>query len=106
MTILNVTDVARGLSEPRRPVVVAEANGFQMKAVRLDGEFPWHKHDREDELFYCLEGSFRIELEGVAVTLEAGSVYTVPAGVLHRPVADEPALALLFERAETLQYGD
>ena len=106
MTV-DLNEVARALAEPWQPQVVAEANGFQMKAVRLHGEFPWHKHDQEDELFYCLEGAFRIELEGAdAANLTAGYVFVVPAGVEHRPVAEEPALALLFERAETAQYGD
>jgi mannose-6-phosphate isomerase-like protein (cupin superfamily) len=106
MTV-DLIQIARELREPWQPQVVAEANGFQMKAVRLHGEFPWHKHEQEDELFYCLEGSFRIEREGdELVVLSAGIMFVVPAGVMHRPVADEPALAVLFERAETAQYGD
>ncbi|HET9199395.1 MAG TPA: cupin domain-containing protein [Dehalococcoidia bacterium] len=106
MTV-NLQEIARELSEPWQPRLVAEANGFQMKVVRLSGEFPWHKHEREDELFYCLEGAFRIELEGAEpVSLRAGTVFVVPAGAQHRPVADEPALAVLFEREETTQHGD
>lgn len=106
MTV-NLQEIARELSEPWQPRLVAEANGFQMKVVRLSGEFPWHKHEREDELFYCLEGAFRIELQQAEpVGLAAGAVFVVPAGVLHRPFADEPAIAVLFERKETAQYGD
>jgi len=59
----NVEEIAESISEPWKPVVVAEANGFQMKVAKLHGEFPWHVHEAEDELFYCTEGSFRIELE-------------------------------------------
>ena len=104
---VNVNELAQSLKEPWKPVVAAEANGFQLKAVRLEGEFPWHAHEAEDELFYCLTGSFRIENEGaVSVTLSSGDTYVVPAGTRHRPVADQPAVALLFERAETKQYGD
>ena len=104
---VNVNELAQALKEPWKPVVAAEANGFQLKVVRLDGEFPWHVHEAEDELFYCLTGSFRIENEGtMSVTLSSGDTYVVPAGTRHRPVADEPAVALLFERAETKQYGD
>jgi mannose-6-phosphate isomerase-like protein (cupin superfamily) len=104
---VNVNEIAQSLREPWKPVVAAEANGFQMKVARLDGEFPWHVHGAEDELFYCLTGSFRIESEGaMSVTLSSGDAHVVPAGTRHRPVADQPATALVFERAETKQYGD
>lgn len=106
MTV-NVNELALSLAEPWKPVVAAEANGFQLKAVRLEGEFPWHTHEAEDELFYCLAGSFRIESEGAgSVTLSPGDAYVVVAGTRHRPVADQPAVAFVFERAETKQYGD
>ena len=104
---VNVNELAQSLKEPWKPMVAAEANGFQFKVVRLEGEFPWHTHEAEDELFYCLTSSFRIENEGgPPVTLYAGDIYVVPAGTRHRPAADQPAVALLFERAETKQYGD
>ena len=104
---VNVNELALSLKEPWKPVVAAEANGFQLKVARLEGEFPWHAHEAEDELFYCLTGSFRIESEGaMSVTLTPGDVNVVPAGTRHRPVADQPAVALVFERAETKQYGD
>ena len=103
----NVEEMAAAITEPWRPQVVAEVQGFQLKIARLHGEFPWHVHEEEDELFHCVEGSFRIELEGAAhVELRRGDVVVVPAGARHRPVAEEPAVALLFERAETKQYGD
>ncbi|MEX2238608.1 MAG: cupin domain-containing protein [Dehalococcoidia bacterium] len=103
---MNVNEVAAGL-ELWKPEVVGEANGFQMKVGRLHGEFPWHTHEAEDELFYCIEGSFRIEIEGAeSMKLNIGDVVVVPAGTRHRPIAEEPALAVLFEKAETRQYGD
>lgn len=106
MTV-NVNELALSLKEPWKPVVAAEANGFQLKVVRLEGEFPWHTHAAEDELFYCLSGSFRIESEGAgSVTLSPGDAHVVPAGTRHRPVADQPAVAFVFERAKTKQYGD
>jgi mannose-6-phosphate isomerase-like protein (cupin superfamily) len=104
---IDILKTARTLSRPWQPLVIAEANGFQVKVVRLDGEFPWHVHAREDEMFYCLEGSFAIELEKeAAVMLQAGDLYVVPAGAQHRPVAKTPALCAILERAETQQYGD
>lgn len=103
----NVNELATRLGDPWRPIVVDEANGFQLKVVKLHGEFPWHVHEQEDELFLCHQGRFRIELaDGAPVTLSAGDTYVVPAGQRHRPVAPEPAVALLLEKAETKQYGD
>jgi mannose-6-phosphate isomerase-like protein (cupin superfamily) len=78
---VNVKEVAANLREPWKPVVAAEANGFQSKVARLEGEFPWHAHEAEDELFHCFTGSFRIENEADApVTLYAGDIHVVPAG--------------------------
>src|SRR5687767_9201116 len=103
----NIKELAARLTEPWKPVVVGEANGFLLKIVRLEGSFPWHVHAAEDELFYCVEGTFRIEQEWVPeAILGEGDVITVQAGRRHRPVADRPAVALIFERSETKQYGD
>jgi mannose-6-phosphate isomerase-like protein (cupin superfamily) len=106
-SVYNVRETAARLTEPWKPLVVAEANGFLLKVVRLHGAFPWHVHAHEDELFYCIEGSFRIEQEWAPeAVLQTGDVVTVMAGRRHRPVAEHPAVALIFERAETKQYGD
>ena len=105
---VSLAAVAAGVGQPWRPLDVVTVNDTVVRMARLDGEFPWHRHD-EDELFLCWEGSFRIELRGdgkEAVTLHAGELFVVPAGVEHRPVADEPAVTLLLERPETKQYGN
>ena len=88
------------------PKVVGELNGQQVKLVKFQGEFVWHHHDAEDELFLVVAGSFRMEFRDRTVTLSAGEFLIVPRGVEHRPVADGPAVALVFEREETFQYGN
>lgn len=88
------------------PVVVAELNGQQLKAAKFLGEFPWHQHRDEDELFLVHRGSFRMEFRDRVVELRAGEWIVVPRGTEHRPVADQEAEVLLFEPASTVRTGD
>jgi mannose-6-phosphate isomerase-like protein (cupin superfamily) len=88
------------------PRIVGELNGQHVKLVKLQGEFVWHKHDREDELFLVIKGRFRMEYRDRQVWLEEGEFVIVPRGVEHRPVAPEEVHVLLFEPAGTLNTGD
>ncbi len=102
-------NVARKLSlfdEHWSPKVVGELNGQHIKLVKLLGEFVWHRHDDEDELFLVVEGRFRMEFRDREVWLEEGEFIVVPRGVEHRPVAEEEACVLLFEPASTLNTGN
>lgn len=94
------------IAEHWRPKVVAELNGQEVKLAKFRGEFVWHRHEREDELFLCVAGSFRVEFRDRVETLEPGQLLVVPRGVEHRTVADEEAAALLFEPAATRNTGD
>jgi mannose-6-phosphate isomerase-like protein (cupin superfamily) len=88
------------------PRVVAELNGQHVKLVKFEGEFVWHKHDHEDELFLVVKGRFVMEFRDRDVRLEEGEFLVVPRGVEHRPVAEEEVHVLLFEPAGTLNTGD
>ncbi|MFC1660284.1 cupin domain-containing protein [Gemmatimonadota bacterium] len=92
------------------PRIVGELNGQHVRLAKLRGEFLWHHHEKEDELFLVLRGSLRLELRGPevpsVVELKPGELFVVPRGVEHRPVADEEVHVLLFEPASTLNTGN
>jgi mannose-6-phosphate isomerase-like protein (cupin superfamily) len=88
------------------PRIVAELNGQHVKLAKLEGEFVWHSHADEDELFLVLEGRLVIELRDGAVELGPGQMVVVPRGMEHRPIADGEVHVLLFEPAGTLNTGD
>jgi quercetin dioxygenase-like cupin family protein len=103
---ISIAAVAGELPGPWQRRDLVAVNDAIVRIVRLEGEFPWHEH-QEDELFLCWDGAFRIELENeAAVAMETGSIFVVPRGKRHRPVAEVSAHALLLERPETSQYGD
>ena len=87
------------------PKILADLNGQQVKAVKFQGEFVWHHHDHEDEMFLVHRGSFRMELRDRVVSLGPGDFIVIPRGVEHRPVADEEVEVVLFEPAGTLNTG-
>ena len=83
------------------PRVVGEVNDFQVKVVKIQGEFVWHHHEEEDELFLVLKGQLRIEFRDGVVELGPGELVVVPKGVEHRPVAENEVHVVLFERSAT-----
>lgn len=87
------------------PKIVAELNGQHVKLVKFRGEFVWHHHEHEDELFLVVRGSFRMEFRDRVVALREGEMIVVPRGAEHRPVADEEVSVLLFEPASTVNTG-
>jgi len=94
------------IHETWKPHVIAELNGQLVKLVKIEGEFVWHHHDDEDELFLVVEGRLRMELRDRTVELAPGELIVVPRGVEHRPVADPGTSILLFEPASTLNTGN
>ena len=88
------------------PKIAGELNGQQVKLVKLKGEFVWHHHDNEDELFLVIKGCFTMEFREKSVVLNEGEMIIVPKGLEHRPVAVNEAWVLLFEPASTLNTGN
>ncbi len=105
MEKVNLSDKLSEFTEHWSPRIVGELNGQHVKLVKLRGEFVWHHHEAEDELFLVLEGALTIHLRDKSVHLEPGEFFIVPRGVEHRPVADSEAAVLLFEPASTLNTG-
>jgi mannose-6-phosphate isomerase-like protein (cupin superfamily) len=106
MDKVNLAAKLSTFAEQWQPRIVGELNGQQVKVVKLQGEFVWHHHEQEDELFLVLKGAMTIELRHRAIHLGEGEFFIVPRGVEHRPVASEEAHVLLFEPASTLNTGN
>src|ERR1700733_2238616 len=106
MEKVNLQEKFSLFSDHFKPRIAGELNGQQVKLVKFSGEFVWHHHDLEDELFLVVEGRFRMEFRDRHVWIEKGEFIVVPRGVEHRPVADEEAQVLLFEPASPLNTGN
>lgn len=87
------------------PKIIGELNDFYVKAVKLKGEFVWHDHETEDEMFYVLKGRLRIKLRDGEVTLDPGEFVVIPRKVEHMPVAEEEVHVLLLEPKTTVNTG-
>jgi mannose-6-phosphate isomerase-like protein (cupin superfamily) len=88
------------------PRIVGELNEQYVKLVKFQGEFVWHKHDEEDELFYVLVGEFRIEFRDKTIELKENEFLIIPKGIEHRPIADKEVSIMLFEPKTTINTGD
>jgi mannose-6-phosphate isomerase-like protein (cupin superfamily) len=106
MKKINLADEFASISKHWSPVVVADLNGQQVKLVKLAGEFAWHKHKHEDELFLVVKGEMRIDLPDGFIDLSEGEFFVVPMGVNHRTAAAAEAQVLLFEPRSTAPTGD
>jgi mannose-6-phosphate isomerase-like protein (cupin superfamily) len=106
MDKVNLREKLALFSDHWNPRVVGELNGQHVKVVKFQGEFVWHDHADEDELFLVLRGSFRIDFRDKSVTLSEGDFIIVPRGVEHRPVAEHEVEVMLFEPAQTRHTGD
>jgi mannose-6-phosphate isomerase-like protein (cupin superfamily) len=106
MEKVNLAQKLATFEEHWSPKIVGDLNGQHVKLAKLEGEFVWHHHENEDELFLVLSGRLVIELRDGQVVLAPGELFIVPRGVEHKPRADEETHILLFEPKSTLNTGN
>jgi mannose-6-phosphate isomerase-like protein (cupin superfamily) len=105
MNSINFAHKLEQVREYFQPRIIAEANGQHVKLVRARGEFVWHHHEHEDEVFVVLRGWFRMEFRERHVVVREGEMIVVPRGIEHRPVAEEEVSLMLFEPISTVNTG-
>jgi len=106
MEKVNVSEKLSQFSDHWNPRIIGELNGQHVKAVKLKGEFVWHHHDHEDELFFVVSGKLKMEFRDKTVEVNPGEFIIVPRKVEHKPVAEQEVELLLFEPASTLNTGN
>jgi len=104
---ININEKFSKFSEHWRPKIVAELNGQEFKLAKIKGEYPFHAHEGEDEMFFCWRGSFVLDFEdGESVHVSEGEAIVVPKGVVHRPRAEEECHIFLIEPKDVKNNGD
>ena len=93
-------------SEYWSPKIVGELNGQHVKLAKFQGEFVWHKHDNEDEMFLVIEGVLKMELRDKTIVINKNEFIIIPKGTEHRPVAEKEVSVMLFEPSSTLNTGN
>ena len=102
----NIHEKLGQFSDHWNPRILADLNGQQVKAAKLLGEFEWHSHAEEDEMFLIINGELKMEFRDRTEVLKTGDFVVIPKGTEHKPVADEEVEVLLFEPASTINTGD
>jgi mannose-6-phosphate isomerase-like protein (cupin superfamily) len=106
MEKINLVEKFGRFTDQWSPRIIAELNGQHVKLARVEGDFIWHRHEHEDELFLVVQGRLGMELRDGTVELGPGEMLVVPRGVEHRPFAREETWIMMFEPAGTLNTGD
>jgi mannose-6-phosphate isomerase-like protein (cupin superfamily) len=106
MEKVNIEEKLSHFHDHWNPRIVGDLNGQHVKLVKFQGEFIWHHHENEDELFLVIKGRFRMDFRDHPLWLEEGEFLIVPRGVEHRPVAPDEVHVLLFEPVSTLNTGN
>jgi len=106
MDKVNLAEAFSQFPEHWQPRIVGDVNDMQVKVVKLQGEFIWHSHEKEDELFLVVKGAFTMRFRDREIRIGQGEFIIVPRGVEHQPVAREECEVLLFEPRTTLNTGN
>jgi len=104
--VINISQKLSLFDELWTPKIIDEFNGQQLKLAKIKGEFVWHDHAEEDELFLVIKGKLTIEFKDKSVDINEGEIFVVPRGVKHKPFAEEETHLLLLEPSTTKHTGD
>lgn len=103
---INIKNKLALFNEYWSPKIVGAINDHHVKLVKLKGDFVWHKHENEDEMFLVLEGQLKIEFRDKTIELNKNEFVIIPRGTEHKPIADEEVSVMLFEPKNTLNTGN
>jgi len=103
---INLHEKFKKFSDLWKPKIIAQLNDYQIKLVRVEGDFTWHDHKETDEMFLVIEGELRIDFRDGSVVLKSGELFVVPKGIEHKPFAERECRMLLIEPAGTVNTGD
>ena len=106
MKKINISQKLAQFKDHWNPRIIGELNQQHVKLAKLKGEFIWHKHDDEDEMFLVLKGTLKIEFRDRTETIQENEIIIVPKGVEHKPIAEQEVSIMLFEPATTINTGD
>ena len=106
MKKINLEEKFALFNEHWTPKIISELNDYQIKIVKVEGDFVWHDHSNTDEFFLVIEGTLFIEFEGETMELNAGELYVVPKGVQHRPYTLEECKVMLIEPRGVVNTGE
>jgi mannose-6-phosphate isomerase-like protein (cupin superfamily) len=106
MQVINIKEKFGLFNDHWSPKVVGDLNGQQVKLAKVEGEFVWHDHANEDEMFLVVKGTLKIEFRDRLLTINEGEFCIVPMGIEHKPIADEEVWIMLFEPKATKHTGD
>ena len=106
MNKINISQKLAQFNDHWNPRIIGELNKQHVKLAKIKGEFIWHKHDDEDEMFLVLKGTLKIEFRDRTETIQENEIIIVPKGVEHKPIAEEEVSIMLFEPVTTINTGD
>jgi mannose-6-phosphate isomerase-like protein (cupin superfamily) len=106
MDVVNLREKFAKFQDAWSPKIVGELNGQYVKLAKFRGEFIWHQHDNEDEMFLVVKGKLKIGLEGRDLHVGEGEFVVIPKGVRHKPVAEEEVHVILLEPTSTVSTGE